>query len=438
MALPLLALAAVLGAASSPPASVEPPLARGARALAGGRPAEAEAQDREALAQAPASAAALGGLGTALFRQGRRAEALAHFREAARLAPGDAAAQLNLGYASLELGDADAAATAYARAVALAPEAPDAFYGLGEAHVRRGALAEAVAALEQGLLLEQRPEAQAWAERTRERVAALRAALSAHGPSPDTRAEPVAAPLPPGARLHPELAAARLAEGDRLLRERLPRAAAFAYRDATNADPSSAEAAFKLATASAMLGFYAQAAAWWRTSLTLTTDPEVHRRAAENLRRAQLRAAEEGGGSPLARAGAPPGGTGPVAGGEDERLLRMLEDAKRRANERNPESALRLLTEVLAATPGLAEARVARAGVLRALARDEEAAADYQHALRLAPERAEPLYGLAEVLRGQGRVAEARALYSRYATSRARDARPELQRDAQAKAGQVP
>ena len=61
----------------------------------------------------------------------------------------------------------------------------------------------------------------------------------------------------------PALATTRIADGDRLMQDRRYREAAFAYQDASNADPDNIEALFKLGNAYAVLGYYDQAIRRW-------------------------------------------------------------------------------------------------------------------------------------------------------------------------------
>jgi tetratricopeptide (TPR) repeat protein len=87
--------------------------------------------------------------------------------------------------------------------------------------------------------------------------------------------------------------------------------------------------------------------------------------------------------------------------------------------------------------PTLTVGYVARGSALIGLRRFQEAALDYGYALKLDPNMAAPLYGLAESYRGLGRTGDARAWYEKYVASTAPDVRTDLVSDARAKIEQL-
>jgi Flp pilus assembly protein TadD len=109
---------------------------------------------------------------------------------------------------------------------------------------------------------------------------------------------------------------------------------------------------------------------------------------------------------------------------------RAYEQGVQRIQARDYAGALQSLTQTIQLEPTLAVAYIARGSAYIGLRRYAEAATDYEYALRLAPDLSSPLYGLGESYRMLGRTTEARALYERYATSTAKDVRPELQAEA--------
>jgi tetratricopeptide (TPR) repeat protein len=211
------------------------------------------------------------------------------------------------------------------------------------------------------------------------------------------------------------------------MKERRYREATFAYLDATHADPANVEALFKLGNALAVLGYYAQAVVHWNRVAQLTPDATIRQSALDNVAKAQVRLTQQGG-SPQAQGVAP--GFGPLA--ETTRALarRAYEQGVQRIQAKDYAGALQSLTQTIQLEPTLAVAYIARGSAYIGLRRYAEAATDYEYALRLAPDMASPFYGLGESYRMLGRNAEARAHYERYATSTAKDVRPELQAEA--------
>lgn len=417
----IVASAVALAAAASPSEQARTAFERGEKALAAGRLDDAAAAYREAMAATPGYAAALNGLGSVLFKQGKPGEAIAQFKAAVAADPEFKLAYFNLGYAARKSSDFATAAQAYERYTQLEPSDPDGHYGLAESYRQLGDKPRAIAAYEEYVAREKRPTEQKWIDKAKEHLAALRAE-----PSKAPSKEPA-----PRTLANPALAAARIADGDRLMQERKYREATFAYQDAVNADPSHVQALFNLARAYAILGHYAQAVERWNRVIELTPDPAIRKSAQENVVRAQAKIAELGGGSPQAQ-GKPPG-SGPIADSTRERARQSYEQGIRQINDRDYGGAVQSLSRTIQLEPTLPVAYVARGSAYIGLRRFAEAAADYQYALRLDGRMAAPLYGLAEAYRGMGRSAEARTYYERYVVSSAGDARPELQAQARSK-----
>jgi tetratricopeptide (TPR) repeat protein len=121
-----------------------------------GRPAQAEPHLTQAVAIAPASAAARGIRGEVRLALRRPAEAEPDFRTALRLEPGSARWTLGLGRALLELERAGDALEALGEALAAQPEASELHALLGLALVHSGRGAEARPSLERALADEAR------------------------------------------------------------------------------------------------------------------------------------------------------------------------------------------------------------------------------------------------------------------------------------------
>ncbi|AKF80912.1 Tetratricopeptide repeat-containing protein [Myxococcus fulvus] len=249
--------------------------------------------------------------------------------------------------------------------------------------------------------------------------------------------EPVPFPSKPSAEItqartpNPALAAARIRDGDALMKERRYREAAFAFLDASHADEGHVEALFKLGNALAVLGYYGQAVEKWESAIQLTKDAAIRQSAQDNIARARTKMAQSGA-SPQAAGQAP--GSGPVAETTRAQARRAYEQGVQRIGSRDFATALTHLTQAIQLEPMLAVAYTARGSANIGLRRYAEAAADYQFAMELEPQAASPLYGLAESYRALGRNAEARGLYERYAASSAADVRPQLQEESRQKA----
>lgn len=107
------------------------------QAMAGNQLQLAERYSREALAQAPDSAALLALLGQALHLQQKSAEAEAVFLRLTELNPREPAYWMNVGIARRGRGDVDAALLAFARAAALGAASSDFYYNVALAHIDR-------------------------------------------------------------------------------------------------------------------------------------------------------------------------------------------------------------------------------------------------------------------------------------------------------------
>jgi hypothetical protein len=110
--------------AATPAADAAALVARAQQALAEGRPEDALADAREALAADPALGAAQLAAGRAYLRLGRVADAADALRRAADAEPLDAEVAFERGYAALARGDFDDAIAAWGRFLQLAPTHP--------------------------------------------------------------------------------------------------------------------------------------------------------------------------------------------------------------------------------------------------------------------------------------------------------------------------
>lgn len=415
----LIALSALLLGAAEPSPVARAAFERGEHALAQGKLESAARRYQEALKISPRYAAALNGLGSVYFRQGRREEAIAQFERATRLDPEFALAFFNLAFSARKKGDFATAASAYERYTVLAPEDPDGFFGLAESLRALGQEEKALAAYRtcvanEKLAPEQQRHARAAIAELEKNAPPEPSAEQAREVSP-VAGEPLVA--------NPSLAAQSLEEGDRLMAQKRVRDAAFAFRHALNAQPGSTEANFKLATALAQLGFLPQAMERWEAVLASSKDAAVQKAARGNIERAKQRLATPDAASPVPS-------LGPLSAADRARARKAYEEGVGRVGRRDFSGATRALSEAIALEPTLAVAFVARGSAHLGLRRFSEAATDYAFALQLDPELSAPLYGLAEAYRGLGRTREAKGFYERYASSSAKDVRPELQKDA--------
>lgn len=424
-------VACVATAAVTPTAASKAAFERGERALAASKLDDAVAAYKEALAATPGYAAALNGLGSALFKQKKSAEAIAQFTAATEADPAFKLAWFNLGYATRKTQDFATAAKAYEKYTALDPGDADGFYGLAESYRALGDGPKAIAAYKQYIEREKRPSEQKWVDKARESIAELEAAKPVEAPV--EAAAPAAVTEPTGALGNQ--AAQKLKEGDEHWAAKRYREASFAYQDAANADPNSVEALFKLGNAYAVLGYYTQAIDRWARVQQLSPDPAVKKSAADNIARAQQKMAEGAGATPQEANQAP--GAGPVADSTRTQARQHYETGVQLIGQRRYGEALNALNECLRLEPALTVGYVARGSTLIGLRRFAEAALDYQYALRLDPGLSSPLYGLAEAYRGMNRIDDARGYYQRYAASTAPDVRPDLQTDARNKLTQL-
>jgi len=435
----------LVAAAPAPSPDAQAAFDRGERALAEGRTDQAIAAYKEAISKSPGYAAALNGLGLALFKQDKKPEAIQQFKAATEANPSFALAWSNLGFASRKMGDAASAVAAYEKYVQLAPDDADGLYGLAESYRMAGDPAKAIPAYEQYVAKEKRPSEQKWVQKAREQIAALKAppgaATTAAATTPPVSDRPVASPLltpqtppaglPPGGTAAPALASQRIADGDAMMKTSRYREATFAYQDAVNADPGNTEALFKLARAFATLGYYQQAVEKWNAVMALTQDPAIRKSCQDNILRAQAKISESGGSSPQAQ-GMPPG-SGPIAESTREKARQHYEQGVLQINGKDFQGALASLTQTIQLEPTLAIAYVARGSANIGLRRFAQAAADYQYALKLDGKLASPLYGLGEAYRGLGRPLEARGWYEKYIASGGPDAREDLRTEARQK-----
>lgn len=429
----------LVAAAPAPSTDAQAAFDRGERALAEGRLDQAVAAYKEALSKSPGYAAALNGLGLALFKQDQKPEAIQQFKAATQANPSFALAWSNLGFASRKMGDAPAAVAAYERYVQLAPDDADGLYGLAESYRMAGDTAKAIPAYEHYVAKEKRPSEQKWVQKARDQIAALKggpaSSPAATAPAtPPVSDRPLSSPvltpqappagLPPGGTAAPALAQQRISDGDALMKTSRYREATFAYQDAVNADPGNTEALFKLARAFATLGYFQQAVEKWNAVLALTQDPAIRKSCQDNILRAQAKIGEAGGSSPQAQ-GMPPG-SGPIAESTREKARQHYEQGVLQINNKDYQGALASLTQTIQLEPTLAIAYVARGSANVGLRRYAQAAADYQYALKLDGKLASPLYGLGEAYRGLGRPLEARGWYEKYIASQGADAREDL------------
>jgi tetratricopeptide (TPR) repeat protein len=357
----LIGLTVALLGAATPSAPAQAAFARGEKALAANKPEEAAAAYRKALEATPNWAPALNGLGSSLFKKGQSFEAIALFKSATEADPDLKLAWFNLGYAARKAGDFATAARAYERYTQLDPNDPDGFYGLGESYRQLGQPDKAVTAYETYISREKRPGEQKWVEKAREQLTALRAqsstppataAAPATTAAPATAAAPViaAAPvstpggLPPGGTSNSTLSITRVRDGDALMKERRYREATFAYLDATHADPGNVEALFKLGNALAVLGYYTQAVERWSRVAQLTPDATIRQSAQDNVAKAQVRIAQQGG-SPQAQGVGP--GFGPLAETTRAQARRAYEQGVQRIQGRDYAGALQSLTQAV-------------------------------------------------------------------------------------------
>lgn len=442
-----------LAAPAVPSAAAKAAFERGEKALEGGTYDAAVKAYEDALKATPGYAAAMNGMGSALFKLNKRDEAIAQFKAATEADPSLKLAWFNLGFSSRKTQDFATAAKAYEKYTALDPTDPDGFYGLAESYKQSNQPEKAIAAYETYIKKEARPTEQKYVDRAKESIAQLKAAgkpaevakpttttttatptTTTTTTTTTTATAPAAKPELPSQPL-PSLSARKMKEGDDFMAEKKYREASFSYQDSVNADPNNVEGLFKLGNSYAVLGYYSQAIEKWNQVASLTQDPSVKKSAQDNISRAQQKLASSGGGSPQ-EAGKQPG-TGPIADTTRQQARQYYEQAVQLINQRKFGEALSSLNDCLKLEPALSVGYIARGSTLIGLRRFAEAAIDYQYALKLDSNLSSPLYGLAEAYRGMNRVDDARTYYQRYVSSAATDVRPELQSDARSKLDQL-
>lgn len=440
--LPVLALTFALNAVTPAPAA-KAAFDRAEKSLEANQLDAAVKGYQDALAATPKWAPALNGLGSALFKQNKRDEAISNFKAATEADPGFKLAWFNLGYASRKTNDFATAAQAYEKYTQLDPKDPDGFYGLGESYRQSNNPQKAIAAYEDYVKRETRASETKYVDKAKGFIAELKAAQAAPAAAPVAQptAQPAAQPVAaapvaaPAADPIPSAANRRVQDGDKLMGEKKYREASFAYQDAVNADPNNVEALSKLGTAYATLGYYAQAIDRWSKVVQYTNDPNLKSRHQDLIGKAQQKIAQLGGGSPQSQ-GKPPG-SGPVADSTRAAARAWYEQGVKQITGRDYGNALQSLSNCLQLEPALTVGYVARGSALIGLRRFSEAAVDYQYAMKLDPNMAAPMYGLAEAYRGLNRPVDARTWYEKYVQSSASDVRPELQSDARSKLDQL-
>jgi tetratricopeptide (TPR) repeat protein len=242
----------------------------------------------------------------------------------------------------------------------------------------------------------------------------------------------------------------KLGAGDRSFLAGDHRSALFLYQDAAYLDPTSVAARIRLARCYAALRYPAQAEGQLKQALEIDPGNAEARKLLEELRtqasRPGLRPSGAAGpGTAAATPAAPPriyrltpDGSGPAAGEAAPpagvtapQVTRLPEPVAASAPDLYREGVARIgrrefvlaiesFNRALEKDPGLTLAYEARASARFGLGQHREAAEDYQAALTGSPDRAAPLWGLAESYRllGDARAAQA---YQRYAASTAPD-----------------
>lgn len=420
----LSATAALLFLTAAPNEQARAAFERGEKALAAAQYDEAAADYQEALKAAPRYADALNGLGSVYFKQGRRPEAVAQFQAAINADPGFKLAYFNLGYADRKTNDFAGAARAYEKYLQLDPNDADGVFGLAESYRSLGQNAAAVAAYQRYVNMEKRPTEQKWVDKAKEYVATLSLA-------PSGTAAATAAPTTTTTAQPPSSARATVGDGDRLLAQGHPQEATAVYEQLVRNEPGNVEALFKLGNVLAKQGSYAAAIDRWTQVTQLSREASVRASAQQNIDRARTKLSTPAAAAPVAAAVATP-----VPSGRRVSLA-AYEQGVRSITAQDYASAYASLTQAIQAEPSLSVAYVARGSAQVGLRRYADAALDYQHALSLDPQQASALYGLAESLRAQGKNAEAKSYYERYASSTAPDARQDLQVLARQKASQL-
>jgi Tfp pilus assembly protein PilF len=313
----LAVLAALLLAAAEPPPAE-------ARELKEAGDRKRAAGDAEGARQAYLAAVAVFGgyaeaheaLGEVLLSGKRFPEAARAFEQAVEVEPSLALGWYNLGYTARRLGDPGRARDAWRRYLALRPEDLDARLGLAESLRALGDREASLEAYQDFVeLARPLPDEAGRVQKAREAMAALRAEATAAAPAalaplpapaagPGPGAPPRAPPViivpvpaeipgpPPASQGAPRsgrqaAALQKLRLGDRLLAEGDVRLAFYAFQDAVNQDPQSAEARLKLGRVYLRLEHLEEALEQFSVAAALEPGDAEVRRALEEARARQ-------------------------------------------------------------------------------------------------------------------------------------------------------
>ena len=235
-----------------------------------GRPEEAMAEDKRALALNPDYGPALANLAVRLEELGRPSEALAYAAKAVERQPISAQAHVNLGVALDMLGRAAEALPQFETAVQLNPLLPAAHNDLGDALSRVGKSEQGIAHLREALRLQ--PD-------YRNAYFNLAAALARAGQMADAQAEFAA-----GVRLNPSDPGPHVSWATFLLHHGHALEALAEYEAALKLDPSAATTHYDYATALAGLERYDEAIREYEAAIRCRAEyPEAHNNLANTL-----------------------------------------------------------------------------------------------------------------------------------------------------------
>ena len=193
--LALLLLAAAPAPAFASAIAAERAFEEGARLLAEGKTAGAEAAFKRAVGLDPTHAKAWSQLGNIHISAGALEPAVEAFGRALKVEPGESVARYNLAYALRRLARFPAAAEQYRLYLQQVPDDADALYGLAESLRSAGEIAAAAEAYERYAGAEKRSGQEKWIAKAKQQAAELRARAAA--PSEAAPAPEVAAPAPP-------------------------------------------------------------------------------------------------------------------------------------------------------------------------------------------------------------------------------------------------
>lgn len=331
MSLAVLAALLLSAAAAPPPEARDLKEAGDRKRAVGDAPGAIEAYEA-AVALFGDYAEAYRAAGEVLASQNFHLEAALAFERAVEIEPGLERAWYDLADSARHLGDLTRARDAWRRYLALRPDDLDARFGLAESLRGLGEREKAIEAFETylGLALPIPREARR-VEEARQALAALRAEATRPAPvapstptatsAPTATAQPmivvpVPAPIPvPSSAAPPTgagpsgrqaLARQKLRLGDQVLAEGDTRLALFAYQDAVNQDPQSAEARLKLGRVYLLLGHPDEAQEQFGVAAALEPGNAEARQALEEARARQQGAAPPPGSPIIVRL--PPGG----------------------------------------------------------------------------------------------------------------------------------